>query len=86
MSANRVRKNGLYVLIPVLMDHNLSQHKYSIVRVIESPGCPRARMPKCFAHVELAHTHTVLGMVHTNSLRKVTRKELADGIYRSDLS
>jgi len=86
MTTNRVRKNGLYVFIPVLMDADMSQHKYSIVRVIELPGCPRSKMPKCFAHVELMHTHTVIGMVHTNSLRKVTRKEIADGIYRGDLS
>jgi hypothetical protein len=68
MKANRVRKGATYVFDPVLMDHEYYRHKGTIVRVIELPGCPRSRMPKCFAHVEVAHTGSVIGMVHTNSL------------------
>lgn len=76
MQSNRVRKGGTYILEPVLLDHEYWQLKGTEVRVVEAAGCPRSKMPKCFAHVEIAATGQFLGMVHTNSL---VRKEVSRG-------
>jgi hypothetical protein len=70
MSANRVRKGATYRLECVLIDHALSVFNGKLVRVIELPGCLRSRMPRCLAHVETIGDCQVLGMVHTNSLRR----------------
>lgn len=66
--AHSVRKNAVYTLRTVLLDHNLRGFDGEKVRVIELPGCKRSHMPRCFAHIEHATSHAVLGMVHTNSL------------------
>lgn len=69
-----VRKNSIYRFRPVLLDHNYGEFSSYIVRVIELPGCPRARMPRQFAHIEML-SGRVIGMAHVNSLEKLTREQ-----------
>lgn len=82
---NRVRVNALYVYEPVLLDvidGRTDLKRGDVVRVINLHGCPPANtMGHC--HVAGPDTGRFVGLVCCNSLRKVSRKELAAGIYHT---
>lgn len=70
---NRVRVNSVYIYEPVMLDRidgRTGLKAGDKVRVINLPGCPKANtMGHCY--VANPETGKFIGMVCTNSLRKV---------------
>lgn len=70
----KVRVGSRYVFDPCFLDHVDSRTKAKkgdIVRVVNMPGCPKANT---FGHCYIETLDgEFLGMVSTNSLRKVTK-------------
>lgn len=81
----KVRANSEYIFYPNMLDRidgRTSLVPGSVVRVVNLPGCPQANTMN-HAHVELEGE--LAGLVHTNSLHKLSDRQLVVDAIKRDL-
>jgi hypothetical protein len=81
----RVQANHEYIYYPNLMDRidgRTSLVPGSIVKVVNLPGCPRANTMN---HAHVYYNDRFAGLVHTNSLHKLSDRQLVIDAIKRDL-